>query len=115
MIRLHHAYLGRPRNFTGLHVWARGYGGRTVSCEAAVMRQYSRTQAEPEKGAEPLALGDCAPRKAGKHPQGAGPGSPSAPGGGLSSQGPLKRAFYNSTLLQGGILKPPALRVVVGW
>jgi hypothetical protein len=51
----HRAYLGRTRNCTGLHCWARGYGVRTVGCEEAVVRQDSRKQEEQEKRAEPLA------------------------------------------------------------
>jgi REP-associated tyrosine transposase len=62
-LRMHRAYLGRTRNFTGLHCWARGYCVSTVGVEEAVIRQYIRNQAEQEKRAEQLALGDFAPRK----------------------------------------------------
>ena len=62
-IRLHREYLGRTRNCTGRHCWARGYGVSTVGFEEAVIRQYSRTQEEQEKRAEPLALGDFLPRR----------------------------------------------------
>jgi putative transposase len=61
-IRIHREYLGRTRNFTGLQFWARGYGVSTVGFEEAVIRQYIRNQEEQEKRAEPLALGDVAPR-----------------------------------------------------
>ena len=62
-IRIHREYLGRTRNFTGLHFWARGYCVSTVGFEEAVIRQYIRNQEEREKRAEQLALGDFAPRK----------------------------------------------------
>jgi len=62
-IRIHRAYLGRTRNFTGLHCWARGYWVSTVGFEEAVIRQYLRHQEEQEKRAEQLALGDVAPRR----------------------------------------------------
>jgi putative transposase len=61
-IRIHREYLGRTRNFTGLHFWARGYCVSTVGFEEAVIRQYIRNQEEQEKRAEQLALGDFAPR-----------------------------------------------------
>ncbi len=95
---------------------------RTVGFAAAGIRPYSRNQAEQEKRAAQLALGDGAPRREGQPTHGAGPGSPSAPGGGLLQRCPLRGppatappvgAYHNSAPLQGGILKPPALRVVV--
>jgi hypothetical protein len=88
--RMPRAYLGRTRNVTGLHFWARGYGVRTVGFEAAVIRQDIRQQEEQEKRAEHLALGDFAPRRSGTHTHGAGPGRPSAPCGGLLQQRPLR-------------------------
>jgi putative transposase len=119
-IRMHREYLGRTRNCTGLHFWARGYCVRTVGCEEAVIRQYIRKQEEPEKRAEQLALGDFAPQREGKYTHRAGPGNPSAPlwgppatapseraschsapCGGRLSRRPLKRASYNSALRAG--------------
>src|SRR5262249_38916988 len=44
-----------------------------------------------------------------------GAGYNSALGIGLPTTVPSERACYNSAPLQGGILKPPALRVVVDW
>lgn len=67
-LRMHRAYLGRPRNFPGLHCWARGYGVRTVGLDEAVIRQDIRNPEEHEKRAEHLALGDGAPRREGKPP-----------------------------------------------
>jgi putative transposase len=37
------AYMGRQRNFTGEHFWARGYYVSTVGLEEDVVRQYIRT------------------------------------------------------------------------
>jgi len=62
-IRIPGEYLGRTRNFTGLHCGARGYCVSTVGFEEAVIRQYIRNQEEHEKRAEQLALGDFAPRR----------------------------------------------------
>ena len=54
-IRIHRAYLGRTRNCTGRNFWARGYSVSTVGVEAAVIRQYIRTQEEQEQRAAQLA------------------------------------------------------------
>jgi putative transposase len=54
-IRMHREDLGRTRNCTGLHFWARGDCVSTVGFEEAVIRQYIRTQEEQEKRAEQLA------------------------------------------------------------
>jgi putative transposase len=89
-IRMHRAYLGRTRNFTGLHCGARGYCVRTVGFEEAVIRQDIRHQEEQEKRAEQWALGDFTPRRSGKDTHGAGPGRPSAPYGGLLQQCPQR-------------------------
>ena len=62
-IRIHRAYLGRTRNFTGRHFWARGDCVSTVGFDEAVIRQYIRNQEEQEKRAEQLALGDFAQRR----------------------------------------------------
>ena len=78
-IRIHREYLGRTRNFTGLHCWARGYCVSTVGFDEAVIRQYIRNQEEQEKRAEQLALGDFLPRREVKYNDVAGPGSLSAP------------------------------------
>ena len=75
------AYLGRPRHFTGLHCWARGYWVSTGGGEEAVSRQYIRHQEEQEKRAAPLAWGDFWPRRAVQSTHVAGPVA--APCGGL--------------------------------
>ena len=40
-IRIHREYLGRTRNFTGFHFWARGYCVSTVGLDEAVIQGVS--------------------------------------------------------------------------
>ena len=56
-IRIHREYLGRQRNFTGYHFWARGYCVSTVGVEEEVIRDYIRKQEADEKKQEKLELG----------------------------------------------------------
>jgi putative transposase len=56
-IRIHQEYLGRKRNFTGFHSWAKGYCVSTVGLDEAVIRNYIRTQEEREKKDEQLSRG----------------------------------------------------------
>ena len=56
-IRIHREYLGKKRNFTGFHFWARGYCVSTVGLDEAVIREYIRNQDEEEKRQEQLNLG----------------------------------------------------------
>ncbi len=56
-IRIHREYLGRPRNFTGYHIWARGYCVSTVGLAEEVIREYIRNQEADEKKQEKLELG----------------------------------------------------------
>src|SRR5260370_42520819 len=39
-IRIHREFLGRERNFTGFHFWARGYCVSTVGLDEQVIREY---------------------------------------------------------------------------
>ena len=55
-IRIHREYLGRPRNFTGYHFWARGYCVSTVGVAEEVIRDYIRKQEADEKKQEKLEL-----------------------------------------------------------
>ena len=55
-IRLHREFLGRERNCTGLHCWARGYCVSTVGLDEQVIRAYIRNQEEEEKRQEELQL-----------------------------------------------------------
>ena len=59
-IRIHREYLGRQRNFTGFHFWARGYCVSTVGLDEQAVRDYIRHQEEEEKREEQLSL--LAPR-----------------------------------------------------
>ena len=56
-IRIHWEYLGRQRNFTGYHFWARGYCVSTVGLAEEVIRDYIRKQEAEEKKQEKLELG----------------------------------------------------------
>jgi putative transposase len=55
-IRMHRECVGRERNFTGLHFWARGYGVSTVGLDEQVIREYIRNQEQEEKRQEELQL-----------------------------------------------------------
>jgi putative transposase len=48
-IRSHREFLGRERNFTGLHCWARGYGVSTLGLDERVIREDIRNQENEEK------------------------------------------------------------------
>jgi putative transposase len=56
-IQIHRRFLGRQRNFTGFHFWARGYCVSTVGLNEAKVRAYIREQEEEEKRQELLPLG----------------------------------------------------------
>ncbi len=55
-IRIHREYLGRQRNFTGFHFWARGYCVSTVGLDEQTVRAYIRTQEVEERRQEQLQL-----------------------------------------------------------
>jgi putative transposase len=55
-IRIHRELLGRERNFTGFHFWARGYCVSTVGLDEEMIREYIRNQEEEEKRQEQLTL-----------------------------------------------------------
>ena len=55
-IRIHREYLGRQRQFTGFHFWARGYCVSTVGLDEQVIREYIRNQEAEEKRQETLRL-----------------------------------------------------------
>ena len=67
-IRIHRECLGRTRNFTGFHFWARGYCVSTVGLDEAVIRDYIRNQEEEEKHQEQQNLRGFSPL-----PHGGGP------------------------------------------
>ena len=56
-IRIHREYLGKTKNFTGYHFWARGYCVSTVGLDEDVIRAYIRGQEDEEKRQEQLSLG----------------------------------------------------------
>ncbi len=52
-IRIHREYLGRTRNFSGYHFWARGYCVSTIGLDEEVIRDYYiRVQEAEEKKQE---------------------------------------------------------------
>ena len=48
--------MGRQRNFTGEHLWARGYYVSTVGLDEGVVRQYIQNQAAEDQRLEQLNL-----------------------------------------------------------
>ena len=66
-IRIHREHLGRRRNFTGFHFWARGYCVSTVGLEEQTIREYIQNQEEHEKREEQLEL--LASRRPSRQPQ----------------------------------------------
>jgi len=55
-IRIHREYLGRKRNFTGFHFWAKGHCVSTIGLEEGIIRAYIRNQELEEKRQEELQL-----------------------------------------------------------
>ena len=51
-IRIHREHLGRKRNFTGFHFWARGYCVSTVGLDEQTVRDYVKHQEKEEKRQE---------------------------------------------------------------
>ena len=49
VIHIARTFLGRRRNSTGQHLWARGYYGSTVGREESIIREYSRKQEVEDK------------------------------------------------------------------
>ena len=60
-IMIHREFLGRDRNFTVYHFWARGYCVSTVGLDEKTIREYIRKQEEEEKRQEQLPLGGLEP------------------------------------------------------
>ena len=48
-IRIHREYLGRRRNFTGYHFWARGYCVSTVGLDEQTIREYVKNQEKHDR------------------------------------------------------------------
>ena len=51
-------YMGRQRNFTGEHFWARGYYVSTVGLDEEVVRQYIQNQEAEDRRLEQLSMFD---------------------------------------------------------
>jgi putative transposase len=49
-------YMGRRRNFTGQHFWARGYFVSTVGIDETVIREYIRHQEDEDRRVDQLRL-----------------------------------------------------------
>ena len=49
-------YLGRRRNFTGQHFWARGYFVSTVGIDETVIREYIRHQEDEDRRVDQMRL-----------------------------------------------------------
>ena len=49
-------FMGRRKNFTGQHFWARGYHVSTVGRDEAMIREYIRNQEKEDQKIEQLAL-----------------------------------------------------------
>jgi putative transposase len=55
-IHIARTYMGRQRNFTGEHFWARGYYVSTVGLDEAVVRQSIRNQEAEDDRLDQLTL-----------------------------------------------------------
>ena len=55
-IHIARTYMGRQRNFTGEHFWARGYYVSTVGLDESVVRQYIQNQEAEDLRLEQLNL-----------------------------------------------------------
>ena len=53
-ISIARTYMGRRRNFTGQHFWARGYHVSTVGRDEAMIRNYIKNQETEEKRVDKL-------------------------------------------------------------
>ena len=51
-------FMGRQRNFTGEHFWARGYYVSTVGLDEAMLREYIQTQEVEDQRVDQLGLFD---------------------------------------------------------
>ena len=55
-ILIHKRYLGRGKNLSGYHFWARGYCVSTVGLDEALVREYIRNQEADDKAIEQYSL-----------------------------------------------------------
>jgi putative transposase len=57
-IHIARTYMGRQRNFTGEHFWARGYYVSTVGIDEEALRQYIQNQEAEDRRLDQLGLFD---------------------------------------------------------
>ena len=57
-IHIARTYMGRQRNFTGEHFWARGYYVSTVGLDEEVVRQYIQNQEAEDRRLDQLGMFD---------------------------------------------------------
>jgi putative transposase len=55
-IHIARTYLGRERNFTGQHFWARGYYVSTVELDKVILRQYIQKQTDEDRRSDQLSM-----------------------------------------------------------
>ena len=55
-IHISRTYVGRRKNFTGHHFWARGYFVSTVGADETVIREYIRNQEQQDKRLDQMNL-----------------------------------------------------------
>ena len=55
-IHLARSYLGRRKNYTGMHFWARGYFVSTVGADEATIREYIQKQEKEDTRLDQLGL-----------------------------------------------------------
>jgi putative transposase len=55
-IHLARSYLGRRKNYSGIHFWARGYFVSTVGADEATTREYIQKQEKEDARLDQLGL-----------------------------------------------------------
>ena len=55
-IQIARTYMGRKKNFTGQHFWARGYFVSTVGADEATVRDYIRSQEAEDRRLDQIGL-----------------------------------------------------------
>ena len=55
-IQIARTYLGRKKNFTGQHFWARGYFVSTIGADEKTVRDYIRRQEEEDRRLDQLSM-----------------------------------------------------------
>jgi putative transposase len=57
-IQIARTFVGRKRNFTGQHFWARGYFASTVGRDEKVIREYIKKQEQEDRRLDQLNMFD---------------------------------------------------------